>query len=147
MKIILKKDVATVGHRGDVKEVANGYAQNFLISRGFAEVATPAKIRQAQERAAKRAEEQKAAKASLERALEKLKGTGLTIRATANEKGRLFESINAEAIAAHLRDVIGAETETSAVIIEHPIKELGEYMVHIAVGTEQVPVNVHIESN
>lgn len=147
MRVILKKDVAGVGLKSEVKEVANGYAQNFLIGRGLAEVATPAKVKQAEKHAAKRAAEFEAAKTALEEALSKLGGDGLTIRATANEKDHLFEAINAEAVAAHLKDVAGADVDASAITIETPIKELGEYTVQVTVGAEAVPVKIKVESN
>jgi len=147
MKVILLKDVAKVGLKNEVKDVAAGYAQNFLINRGLAEAATPQKIKLAQAKSAERAEKQEADKKALEDGIAKLKGEGLVIRAVANEKEHLFEAINAEAIAAHLRDVIGATVEASQVIIDTPIKELGEHKVHMQVGDAQIEIPLKIESN
>ncbi|MAZ67655.1 50S ribosomal protein L9 [bacterium] len=146
MKIILKKDIAGLGLKSEVKEVANGYAQNFLIGRGFAEMATPAKVKHAEKQAAKRAAEAEAAKATLESALSKLKGKGLIIRATANEKDHLFEAVSAATIAAHLKDIVGVEVEASSIHTEYPIKALGEHMVAVIVGKDSVPVKIKIES-
>ena len=146
MKVILKKDVAGVGLKSEVKEVANGYAQNFLIGQGLAEIATPAKIKQAEEKAEKIAQEQEEAKTKLQEALGKLGGDALVIRATANEKDHLFEALHEDVIAAHLKDVIGVEVDASAVIVETPIKELGEHTVFIAVGSDKLPISVKVES-
>ena len=137
MKIILLKDVAGVGQKGSIKDVSHGYAQNFLISRGLAEVATKAKEKQAVARVEAHTAQSEAAFEELTSGLAKLKKTGLVIHATANEKDHLFEAVHASTIASHLKDVTGVPIEDSAVIIDSPIKELGEFTVHIAMGTKK----------
>ena len=107
MKVILLKDVAKVGLKDEVKEVSNGYAQNFLIQRGFAEAATTKKIEGAKKKVAERSAQQEADVNALEEGLKKLKGEGLVVRATANEKEHLFEAVSADVIASHLKDVVG----------------------------------------
>lgn len=146
MKVILTKDVANVGVKNEVKEVANGYAQNFLIARGLAEVATPAKVQSAEKKVQERLAKLEAQKQALEEALGKLKGEAVTVHATANEKEHLFEAVSAETIAAHIRDIAGVEVAEDMIIIDEPIKELGEYTVHIAVGGDKVPVQLKVES-
>ena len=147
MKVILLKDVAKVGLKSEIKEVANGYAQNFLIQRGLAEAATTKKIALAQKHAALRSAQQEADVSTLEAGLAKLKGEGLVIRATANEKEHLFEAVSAEVIAAHLKDVIGVAVETAQIIIAEPIKELGEHTIKVQVGATEVKVLLKVESN
>ncbi|QSH39617.1 50S ribosomal protein L9 [Candidatus Kaiserbacteria bacterium] len=146
MKVILLKDVAKVGQKGEVKELSNGYAQNFLIAHGLAEVATDAKIKNAQKAETERASKQEETKAVLEGSLKKLKGEGLVIRATTNEKGHLFEALHADIIAAHIKDVVGVEVEAASVVIDTPIKEIGEHTVHVQVGTTKVPVVLSVQT-
>tara|TARA_B100000508_G_C11465598_1_gene281971 strand:- start:3836 stop:4279 length:444 start_codon:yes stop_codon:yes gene_type:complete len=146
MKVILLKDVAKVGQKGEVKELSNGYAQNFLIARGFAEVATDAKIRNAQKAVADRVAKQEETKKVLEGALEKLKDEGLIIRATANEKNHLFEALHTDTIAEHIKDVVGVEVGAASIVIDKPIKKLGEHKVHVQVGDAKVPVNLSVET-
>jgi len=145
MKILLKKDVANVGRKGDIKEVSNGYAQNFLIGRGLAEIATPAKEKQAQQLSAQRAQQQRSSKEALEGALKKLKGNALVIHAIANEKDHLFEAVHANVIVEHIKDVLGVAVNEDAILIDTPMKELGEYTVHVAVGDEKLPVQIRVE--
>lgn len=145
MKVILTKDVANVGVKNEVKEVANGYAQNFLIAQGLAEVATPAKIKLAEQKVQERLAKLAAQKEAIEKALETLKGEAITIHATANEKDHLFEAVSADTVAAHMRDITGAEVAADMIVIDEPIKELGEYTVHIAVGGEKVAVQLKVE--
>lgn len=146
MKVILLKDVAKVGQKGDVKELANGYAQNFLIARGLAEAATDAKIKNAQKVVAEQAVKQEEAKQALEKALKKLKGEGLVVRATANEKDHLFEALHADTIADHIKDVVGVEVDAAAIIIDTPIKELGNHTVYVQVGDAKVSVELSVQT-
>lgn len=147
MKVLLKQDVAGVGLKNEVKEVANGYAQNFLLPRGLAELATPARVRQAQQAAEKRAAQLEEERKALKEGLAKLQGEKLVIRATANEKDHLFEAVRTETIAAHLRDVAGVEVAASSIVIENPIKTLGEYTVHVHIGDERTPVRISVENS
>ena len=144
MKVILKTDVAKVGRKGEVKEVANGYAQNFLIARGLADAATPQKIAAAQKAVQVRSDADAAARKKLEAALKKLNTGTITIHASANEKDTLFEALHAEAIAAHLKDVAAVDVPTEAIVIDAPIKTVGEHTVHIAVGEERAPLSVTV---
>ncbi len=147
MKVILLKDVAGVGLRNEVKNVADGYAQNFLIRKGLAELATIAKVQKAQNAAADRLAKQEAAKESLQAGLASLKGQTLTIRANANEKNHLFEAVHAEAIAAQLKEVAGVTVNPDAILIEAPIKEVGDFTVHVTVGATKVPVQIAVEKS
>lgn len=146
MKIILRKDVANVGRKNEVKDVSDGYAQNFLIGRGLAELATPEKIKKAEKAAAHKQAEHQAAQDALEDGLSKLQNEPLIIRATANEKEHLFEAVSAETIAAHLKDVVNVAVSSSAIVISEPIKTLGVHSVSIAVGNSHVPLKIDIQS-
>lgn len=147
MKVILRKDVAGVGLKNEVKEVSNGYAQNFLIGRGLAEAATSAKIQRAEKFASERQAQLEAEKEALTAGIAKLKGGALIIHATANEKDHLFEALSTETIAAHLRDVLGVSIEAGAVKVSGPIKELGDYTVEVTAGDSKLPIKIKVESN
>lgn len=146
MKVLLLKDVAKVGHKGEVKDVANGYGQNFLIGRGLATLATPARIAAAQKTSELKEQKQQADKQMLLDGLKKLGDKPLIINASANEKDHLFEAVSAETIAAHMRDVMGVAVDAHAVVIDEPIKTLGEHTVHVALGSDSIAVNLSIES-
>ncbi len=147
MKVILLKDVAKVGLKNEVKEVSAGFAQNFLIQRGLAEPATAKKIERAEKHTDERLAKQEADKKVLEDGIRKLKGEGLVIRATANEKEHLFEAVSAEVIAAHIKDVIGVEIYAEQINISQPIKELVEHTVNVRVGENELPVLLNIKNN
>lgn len=146
MKVILLKDVAKVGLKDEIKDVSSGYAQNFLIQRGLAEAATAGKIAQIEKNVAGRIAQQEERKGALEEGLAKLKGKGLVIRATANEKEYLFEAVSADVIATHLTGIIGVDVAAENIQIKSPIKELGEHTVNVRVGDAHVGVILKVEN-
>ena len=145
MEIILHKEVSGLGRTGDVVKVADGYARNFLIPRGLAEKATAASLKSwegRREKLAKQAEKKKAASGDL---AAKVGGQELKLKEKAGEEGQLFGSVNAARIAAALKEA-KLEVEESAVMLESPIKKLGEYEVEIKLGEAPFPkVKVVVE--
>lgn len=146
MKVILIKDIENLGNAGDVKEVANGYARNFLIPGGYIEVATKSAV----ERAEKiKIEKEKVAKEGLkgiEEIAEKLESVSITIKAKADDSGKLYAAIKSKEIFKSLNDK-GFKISEDKIVIEKPIKELGDYEVIINLdhGLE-VRIGVVIES-
>ena len=133
MKIILLKDVAKVGQHGTIKEVADGYALNFLIARGLAIQATPEKIA-AHEAAQKReGEAREHAHAILVKAIQSLEGARVEITVRATEKGGLFKSITEADIARAIQDQKGIKIPEEAIVLQKPIKQTGETKTVLAV--------------
>lgn len=118
---------------GDVKNVADGYARNYLVPRGIAELATDSKIKELEGKIEKiKAEEQKNVKKSQEIA-EKISKTRIVLEEEVNEEGALYGAVSAKEIADFLQSK-KFDIETPDVIIEEPIKELGEFEIGIKVG-------------
>lgn len=146
MKVILIKDIENLGNAGDVKEVANGYARNFLIPGGYVEVATKSAV----ERAEKiKIEKEKVAKEGLkgiEEIAKKLESVSIIIKAKADDSGKLYAAIKSKEIFKSLNDK-GFKISEDKIVIEKPIKELGDYEVIINLdhGLE-VRIGVVIES-
>lgn len=134
MKVIFKKNVSKVAKEGEVKEVANGYARNYLLPRNLAVPATPEVIEKMKE---KRILSEKRRKAESKRAQElvkKLKGKELKIPAKVSQGGKLFASIRAEDIKSAIKKEFGAEVNIKNIKIEKPIKEAGEHIVELNFG-------------
>lgn len=137
MKVILKQDIKGVGKKYEVKEVSEGYANNFLIPKKLAEFASGDAI--------KRAKIQKetslaeiAIKDNLARKqMEMLGGIKVSIPKKANEKGHLFEKIHNEEIVEALLEQAKIRLETDHLVIDEPIKEIGEYKVGVEVGNNK----------
>lgn len=128
MKVILTQDVAKIGKAGEIKEVADGHARNFLIPQKLAVAATPETIAQAEAIAEQRAKKAEIELQEVEKMAEGMEGFELTISAKTGEEGKLFGSITAEKIAEELSKN-GFKVEKKMVDLKEPIKEIGESSV------------------
>jgi len=134
MQVILTQDVEKIGQRGDIVDVSRGYVRNFLVPRGLAEVATPAKMEEAR-RQMEEAEERDRRLA--ERASEiaaTLNKSVITIEARTGEDERIFGSITAANIAEAIERARDIRLDRRRIKLAEPIKSL---------GTHQVPVQVY----
>jgi large subunit ribosomal protein L9 len=134
MKVILLQDIAGLGRAGDVKEVANGYARNYLLPKGLVEPATPGALANLQQRVAaqqRRLEKQRAEQQAL---AERLNQVSLTFRARVGSKNRLYGSITSADIADALKQCEGLSIDRRAIRLADPIRTTGTFSVpvHIA---------------
>lgn len=134
MKIILKEDVKNLGSRGDIKEVAEGYARNFLLPRKLADIATEASIKNAETRKEKEKEESKRQKEESKKIFEKMQGKKITIRSKEKE-GKLFGSILAKDIVKELAKE-SFVIEEKSVRMENPIRKIGSHTIRIILGKD-----------
>jgi len=130
VKVIFKADVKGQGKKGEVKEVADGYARNYLIPRGLAVEATKGNLKLLEEEKAKEAARQAEQKAKAEAMAAKLNETVLEIRAKAGEGGRLFGAVTAKRLAEELA-ARGLEVDKKGIQLDEPIRELGTTQVEI----------------
>ncbi len=149
MKVILLQDVEGLGKAGDLKEVSNGYARNYLVPRRLAAGATPGLIaNRAQRIAAEQRKLAKLAEQNREQA-ERLNHVTLTFRARVGTQGRLYGSITSQDIAAALREVENITVDRRSIELSDPIRTPGSFTVpvRIASGLEpKITVNVVDES-
>ena len=128
MKVLLCEDIDKLGWLGDVVEVNNGYARNYLLPQGLAKVANEASIRAIAEEKARRAEQRKLEGKRLEEAVKAIEGAEAVVAAKANEQGHLFGSVSAREIAANLREQ-GFEVRDEIVQLSEHIKDIGTHPV------------------
>lgn len=148
MKVIFLKDVSHRGRAGEVKEVADGYARNFLIPNKLAIIANENNIRQYQahlkaysNRLAKEEEE-------IKKLLSQIEGKQLIFKARAGEKGKLHGSITATQIADALSQQVGQEIDKKRIVIEEPLKRLGEYDIEVSYAYDKkAKIKVIIEED
>ncbi len=147
MKILLKDDVDNLGTAGDIVDVADGYARNYLLPQGLAVRATPGQIKQVDViRAQSRLKHQRIA-AEMAALTEKLEGTLLTFEATASERGRLYGSVTQDQIAEALAAELGEPIDRRKIDTD-PLRQLGLHAIPIRLGGELTPkvsVIVHRE--
>jgi large subunit ribosomal protein L9 len=128
MKVLLTSDVRKLGWLGDVVEVADGYARNFLFPQGFAKAATDTNIKAIARAKTHRAEERKLERAQFEKAAQAVNDAEAVIAAAANEQGHLFGSVFRHEIAENLR-AQGFEVPDDVVELNEHIKQVGTYRV------------------
>ena len=128
MKVLLCEDVKRLGWLGDVVEVSDGYARNYLLPQGLATVATDAGIRAIAEEKTKRAEQRIQESKRSEEAAKTVEGAEAVVAAKANEQGVLFGSVSARQIASNLREQ-GFEVADEVVQLPEHIKQVGTHTV------------------
>lgn len=146
MKVILTDDVAGTGVKGDIKEVAPGFARNFLFARDLAQVATPEAVKQAEE--AKAAATAKAAeiREALAGSLKKLNGQTVVITAKATEEGHLFAGISADKVAAAIKEQKEIEIPAENVAIAEPLKGVGSHEVELKAADLSAKITIEIKA-
>ncbi|KKP79070.1 MAG: 50S ribosomal protein L9 [Candidatus Moranbacteria bacterium RIFOXYA12_FULL_35_19] len=142
MRIILLQDIKSLGKKGDIKDVAEGYARNFLFPKKIAQIATESAIKQMEIQKEREKSLELAKNIELKSLAEKIKGKKIVITAK-EKKGKLFGSITAKNIKEELEKE-GLNISTDSVIIKETIKKIGEYEIEIKL-TEKIKEKIKIE--
>jgi len=146
MKVLFLKDVPKMGRKNDIKEVSDGYAQNFLFPRKFAEAANE----KTEERVAKfkkaEIDVRKMDEALLMRNLKALAETSITLKGKASEKGSLFAAIKKEELSEKLRELANVDMPAEYIDLEKPLKEVGEHVVPVTVNGKHGTFKVVVEA-
>ena len=138
MKVILQEDIDNLGKAGDIVKVADGYGRNYLIPK---RLAVPADVRNLRALEHDRRVIEARAKKTRRSAEEmggKLSSLSLTIPAKAGAEGKLFGAVTSRDVAEALERA-GVSVDRRMVLLEEPIKQVGEYQVKVRVGTDIVP--------
>ncbi len=138
MKVLLVKDVYKLGRAGDIKKVADGYGRNFLLSQGFAVLATAGALKQVQKIKSQAEVHRTAQNEELKGLAEQIKGVTLTFPAKAGETDKLYGSITTQDVATALTEQVRFEVKRQQVDMQ-PIRTLGEFMAHIRLTMDLVP--------
>lgn len=144
MKVILLKDVAKIGKKFDVKNVADGYALNFLIPQGKAKTATVDGLAKVEVLKTHAESESKVQEDLLSKNLHEIDGKSIEISERANDKGHLFGSLHKERIAEIFSTSIHSSIEPSFIVLEKPIKDIGEHNIEVVAGGKRATVKLLI---
>ena len=144
MRLILTKDVPTLGMKGDVVDVADGYARNYLMPRALGVKATDGALHQAKAMSKAREENEKRVRAEAEQLAQSLVGARVVVAARAGDEGKLFGSIGIADVAEAIRKFTGYEVDRTAIRIPGPIKEIGLHEVTV-VPHEDVSFNLSLD--
>lgn len=142
MKVLLRKNVAKLGHIGEVVTVKPGYARNYLLPEGLAMMPTESNLRRIEAEKQKYLEELARQKADLEAKASAVNGKEVTIAARANEEGHLYGSVGPAQIVAALAEQ-GILVEPEYVVLPQAIRQLDKYDVQLDFGHE-VTATIHL---
>ena len=132
MQVILKKDVQNIGEAGDLVNVKDGYARNFLIPKNFAEVATEGALKNREQNIARiKAKQEKLHQEALAKAAEIEKLGQLELSAKAGESGKLFGTITTKRLCEELKEKANIEVDKKTVSLNAPINKVGEFTMLI----------------
>ena len=144
MRVVFLDDVDGIARAGEIKNVADGYARNFLLPRKLAATANAATVQQAEARAKAIAKEEEKRDDAAKAVADQLSASPVVISARVGEQGRLFGSVTATDIAQAVNARSGTKVEHRQVVLEAPIKEVGTYEVPVTL-TRNVRATVNVE--
>ncbi|RME49202.1 MAG: 50S ribosomal protein L9 [Chloroflexi bacterium] len=148
MKIILTENLPKLGEVGDICEVADGYARNYLLPQGLAIVATEGALKQVDNLKRQEARRRERVRDDAIAFKEVLEGLSLVFAAKVGETGRLYGSITSGDIADRIEEITGHEVDRRKIILDNPLKQLGTFQVPIRLlpeVTAQLTVVVEAE--
>ena len=135
-KLILTQDVANLGHAGQVVEVKDGYARNYLIPRGYATAWTKGAQKQIDQMAAARRRHEIASIDDARAVRDTLQTALVEVSGKVGQSGRLFGAVSAAAIADAVKEQLGQTIDRRRVVIAAPIKAVGDYTVNVNLHPE-----------
>lgn len=145
MKLILTADVDPLGRRGDVVEVADGYARNYLLPKQKAIKANEGALRQAEAVREARIEAERRAKEEAENIATQLVGSRIVLAAQAGDEGQLYGSVGTADIVEGIKRFTGVELKKEQVELVAPIKAIGLHEIHVKAHEEvEFPLTVDI---
>lgn len=145
MKLILTSEVKELGGRGDVVDVADGFARNYLLPKGFAIKANAGALEQAESIRETRLEVERRAKERAETIAQQLVGSRVVLAAQAGDEGQLYGSVAVADVVEGIKRFTGIELEKSNVEIAEPIKAIGLHEIQIKVHADvEFPLTLDI---
>ncbi|HVZ25348.1 MAG TPA: 50S ribosomal protein L9 [Sediminibacterium sp.] len=138
MQVILIQDVDNLGGRNELVTVKNGYARNYLIPRKFAVEANPSNLKQHEERLKVIARKEAAMLAELNKVIDVLKSSPVTIGAKTGTSGKIFGSVTPLQVTRAIRDQKGYEIDRRRIQIVDEVKELGTHKASIDFGNGNI---------
>jgi large subunit ribosomal protein L9 len=148
MKIILLKNVPNLGSKFDIKQVSAGYAKNFLLPNKMAMIATKNSTARVKELIARLKKISVISEDNFQKLAAKLKNSAITLGAKTNKEGKLFGSIGEGKIKKALKEQKGLKlTKNVKVLIDKPLKTIGEHKIDLILANKKIPLRVIIKTN
>ena len=145
MKVILTKDVPELGKKGDVVDVADGYARNYLVPRSLGVKASAGNLKDAERMRQARIDSERRAREEADQIKDALTGTRVVIAARAGDEGKLFGSIGPGDVAEAIKTFVGLEVPRSNIVVQPPIRAIGLHEITVRTHPEvEFPVTLDV---
>ncbi len=145
MKVILLTDIPKIGNKYDVKEFKEGYAQNVLLAKGLAVMATKTELAKLEDRANKQKRQKDEEMQTFLSLISKVGNKIIVIKAKANDKGHLFKAVSVQEVIKAILDISGIKIEEDSLVIGH-IKSLGIHNITIKKGDKTGECQINVEA-
>lgn len=147
IRVLFIQDVPPRFRAGEIREVARGYARNYLIPRGLGVPATKDQLNRVEKVKQVAAERRVAVATQMSEVAKRLEGASVTIRMRSGEGGRLYGAVTNMLVAQELEKAIGVEVDRRQIDLTEPIREIGTFQVPVRLSAEHSPtVTVNVES-
>lgn len=144
MKVILLKDVKGTGKAGEVKDVSDGFARNFLIPKGAAKIADAGTLSDLKNKESARLHKIEVDKAEARELASKLEGILVKLDASHGADGRLYGSITSQNIVDELKKVSGIDIDKRKVVLDSPIKAYGKYEIPVKLYGSEIQGKINV---
>lgn len=144
MQVIMLKDVAGVGQRDTLQEVADGYALNNLIPRALAIQATPERLTELKKRKANEEASKQLREAAWARDAEALHGARILVPARANQLGHLYKQLSPSLIIEAIKQEFGIDVPPEAIVLSAPIRKMGDTEVEVRFGLGRARITISV---
>jgi len=144
MKVILLTDIPKVGNKYDVKDFKEGYAQNVLLSKGLACLATKAELAKLEDRKRVMKKKKDEEIEAFKNLISSVSGKSITIKAKANEKGNLFKAVSPHDVFIAIKEAIDVEIDEKSLFMDH-IKNIGNHTISIKKGDMKGECQIIVE--
>jgi len=147
MKVILLKDIPKIGKKYDIKDVPDGYANNFLLPKKLVEPATPKKVKEIEEQKKSIQIEKQIQDDLLMKNLAAINGLELIIKGKTSDAGHLFKAIHKEDIAEKMKKDYHIDIAPDCIVLDKPIKTNGDYNITIQVKDKKTTFKLIVEKD
>lgn len=145
MKVVLNAAVTSLGDRGDIVDVSDGYARNYLLPRKLAFKATSGAVEAAKKAVAARTAVERKTRETAENLATVLSGTRVVLAAQAGDEGRLYGSVTANDVVAGIRRFTGVEIDRKDIDLPEPIKSIGLHEIQVRLHPEvEFPITIDV---
>jgi len=145
MEVIFFQDVKNVGKRGQIRNVADGFARNFLLPSKLATIATQAVKDRFKHEQKEKEKADKRKKGELNEFISKLKGFKIFFNEKASKEGTLFSGISRKMIVHKIKKEIGTEINENDIKLDKPLKQVGEHSVKININNKDYSIKIEIK--